>query len=96
MALGTTRTRNWGKEDQTMALSMALHRRGAAYQVRSGYLYLAARKGDVTLPFNQSCAQLLNVQRGRWEACNPWDGRLLAIGVSERDVIRATIERVWQ
>ena len=79
-----------------MALSMALRRRSAAYQVRNGYLYLAASKGDVTLPFNQSCAKLVNVKRGRWEACSPWDGRLLATGVSERDVVRATIERVWQ
>ena len=94
MALGTTRTRNWGKEDQEGALRMALQRKRLAYQVRKGYLYLAPSNGQITLPFNESFACLRNVRRGQWQATSIQDGRLLARGRSERDVVRATIEAV--
>ena len=96
MSLGTNRTRNWGKEDQSVALAMALRRRSAAFQVRSAFLYFATSRDGVTLPFNQSCACLQNVKRGRWEAYHLWDGRLLATGISERDVIRSTLENLWK
>jgi len=34
MALGTSRPRNWGKETQSIALSILLEREHVAYQVR--------------------------------------------------------------
>lgn len=105
MALGTNRTRNWGKDTQMAALSLLLHSRKVAYKTqevesRDGLphksLWLAPSAKGVTLPFIESAADLVNTVRGRWEARHPFDGRLLASGISERDVIRATIERVWQ
>lgn len=94
MALGVTRTRNWGKEDQDGALRMALSRRAVAYQIRDGRLYIARTNGDVTLPFNSSFACLKHVRRGRWEAESIFDGRLMATECSQRDVVRAAIEVV--
>lgn len=94
MALGTTRTLNWGKEDQQSALNMAMRRNRIAFQIRKGFLFLAASNGKITLPFNTSCAQLIHVQRRRWESLSPWNGQLIASGISERDVVRATIEKV--
>jgi len=47
------------------------------------------------LPFNASVADLVHTMRGRWEARHPFDGRVIARGVSERDVVRATIIAVW-
>lgn len=95
MALGTTRTRNWGKEAQQSALRMAMLRGKVAYQIRRGCLFLAASSGGITLPFNSSCAHLVNARRGRWEARSHWDDRLLASGTSQRDVVRATINALW-
>jgi hypothetical protein len=67
-----------------------------AFDIRRGLLFLAGSNGLITLPFMQSCASLVHVRRGRWEAHHPFDGRLLASGVSERDVVRATIQAVCQ
>lgn len=104
MALGTNKTRNWGKDAQLAALNLALCSRKVAYRtlpvkshdglIRKALWLTPSAKG-VTLPFIESVADLVNIDRGRWEAHHPFDGRLLAIGVSERDVIRATIEKVW-
>lgn len=95
MALGTSRTRNWGKEAQQSALRIAMFRGKVDYQIRGGCLFLAGSNGQITLPFNESCARLVHVRRGRWEARSHWDDRKLASGVSERDVIRATINAIW-
>lgn len=95
MTLGTSRTRNWGKEDQQSALNIAMLRGKVAYQIRGGCLFLAGSNGQITLPFNQSCARLVNVRRGRWEARSHWDDRVLASGISGRDVVRATIKALW-
>jgi hypothetical protein len=43
-----------------------------------------------------SVASLVNTRRGRWEARSIYDDHVIATGVSERDVIRATIEQVWR
>lgn len=94
MALGTTKTRNWGKDDQVMALCMATRRAGMAYKVRCGHLYLARTNGVQTLPFNESFAKIVHVRRGRWESQRMWDGSPIATGISERDVVRATIQKV--
>lgn len=100
MTLGTPRPRNWGKETQAAALAIAMQRGKVAYQVRTSKhgktLWLAGSDKGVTLPFIESCANLINTRRGRWEARHPFDDRLLAAGCSERDVIRATIQAVWQ
>ena len=95
MALGTSHTRNWGKDAQGAMLTVVMRDRQVAYRVRGNVLYLAGSNGEITLPFS-SVAMLENVQRGRWEAYHPFDGRLLAKGISRRDVIRATIQKVWQ
>lgn len=95
MALGTNHTRNWGKDAQGAMLTVIMRDRQVAYRVRGNVLYLAGSNGEITLPFS-SVAMLENVQRGRWEAYHPFDGRLLAKGISRRDVIRATIQKVWQ
>ncbi|MDP2326074.1 MAG: hypothetical protein Q8N51_18890 [Gammaproteobacteria bacterium] len=89
-----------------MTLACLLAREHVAYQVRpittpAGdkkrlSLWLAASRNGVTLPFYQgSCAELVNIRRGRWEAKHPFDGRTLATGCSLRDVVRATIQAVW-
>lgn len=57
---------------------------------------LMKRKNGITLPFIKSVASMVNTRRGRWESRHPFDDRVLATGVSERDVIRKTIQAVWQ
>lgn len=104
MALGTNRTRNWGKEAQECALALLLKRARVAYKVASAgtgarlreVLFLAPSHNGVTLPFIDAPAELFHVRRGRWEARHPFDGRVLATGISLRDVVRATIQVVWQ
>lgn len=106
MALGTNRTRNWGKEAQECALALLLKRARVAYDVRPVrtpqgndkrlFLWLTPSHNGLTLPFYQgSCADLVNVRRGRWEARHPFDGRVVATGCSLCDVVRATIQAVW-
>lgn len=104
MALGTNKARNWGKDAQLAALNLALHSRKVAYRtlpmksndgMKRKALWLTPSAKGVTLPFTESAADLVNIDRGRWEARHPFDGRVMAKGVSERDVIRATIEKVW-
>lgn len=92
--LGTSRPRNYGLEDQQIALAITLKQHSVAYDVRGGDLWLAGHRGEITLPF-EHVASLANVSRGRWEARSLWDGRVLAEGVSQRDVVRATIQEVW-
>lgn len=106
MALGLSRPRNWGKEAQQSALEIALLRRHVAFRTtklrpladgtRRLLLWLTPSRNGLTLPFTESCAELENIGRGRWQARHPVDGRLLAKGISERDVIRATIDVVWR
>lgn len=106
MALGTSRTRNWGKETQEAALACLLERVHVAYQVRpvkqpagtakTLSLWLTPSRDGLTLPYCQgTCANLVNTRRGHWEAHHPFDGRVLAKGISLRDVVRATIQAVW-
>ena len=94
MALGTNYARNWGRDAQAAALQVVMMDRQVAYRVRGNMLYLAGSNEEITLPFC-SVAMLENVRRGRWEAHHPVSGRILASGVSRRDVIRATIQAVW-
>lgn len=106
MTLGTARARNWGKDAQLIALGMALKAARVAYQVRPVKsviggkrlaLWLTPSHNGVTLPFSfGSCADLVNIRRGRWEARHPFDGRVIATGVSVRDVVRAAIPKVCQ
>lgn len=107
MALGSSRPRSWGKEAQQIALDMALKQARVAYQARPAkrvhgglrrfVLWLAPSHNGITLPFSfGSCADLVNVRRGRWEARHPFDGRVLATGVSKRDVVRAVIPGLCQ
>lgn len=99
MTLGLSRTRNWGKDAQASALAIALAHGRVAFQVRAARggkaLYLSASANGITLPFNDRCAQLVQVRRRRWEARHPFDDRVLAVGCSVRDVVRATIQAVW-
>lgn len=103
MALGLARVRNWGREAQEGALALVLARSRLAYRVRPAgrgrarreRLFLAASFNGVTLPFTEAVADLGHKGRGRWEAQSLWDARVLATGVSRRDVIRATIQTVW-
>lgn len=100
MGKGVKKPRNWGKDEQEIALYMALKRCQVAYKVtkvragRNHALWLAPSKDDITLPFVESVAELVNVKRGRWVSTHPFDGRSLATGVSRRDVIRATIQAI--
>ena len=105
MALGNGRPRNWGKDFQQIALTSILKKRNVAYQTRPVRtsrkekmldLWLTPSRNGLTLPFYLgSCATLTNTRRGRWEATHPVDGRILATGISLRDVVRATIQEVW-
>lgn len=99
MGLGMSRARNWGKDAQASTLSIALQRGRVAYQVRTTKrgktLWLAPSANGLTLPFTDCCANLVHAGRQRWEARHPFDDRLLAVGCSERDVVRATIQSVW-
>ncbi len=95
MSLGMPRTRNWGKDAQQVALAIALEKNRVAYKIRGDKLMLAASANGITLPFD-AVATLINTRRGRWEARHLFSDRLLATGVSQRDVIRATILAVWQ
>lgn len=99
MALGTNRTRNWGREAQEIALALLLKHRRVAYQVKPRgtllELWLTPSHNGLTLPFTETVASLVNVRRGLWHAESPFDGRVLAKGISQRDVVRATIQTVW-
>ena len=94
MSLGTNHARNWGRDAQEAMLALVMHDRQVAYRVRGNLLYLAGSNDEITLPFS-SVAMLENTTRGRWESRHVFDGRLLATGISRRDVIRATIQAVW-
>ncbi len=103
MSLGSSRPRNWGREAQASALALVMKARNVVFEIRTEgkgswrhkVLYLAASKGGTTLPFT-SVATLANVKRGQRQARHHYDGRLLATGVSLRDVVRATIEAAWR
>ncbi len=103
MGIGVKRTRNWGKDAQEVSLALILESRNVAYktafagtgQRRREVLFLTGSKNGVALPFLDGVADLIHVRRGRWEARHPFDGRLLATGISHRDVIRATIQAIW-
>ena len=104
MALGTNKTRNLGKETQIAALNLLLYSRKVAYRttpvkshdgLQRKALWLTPSAKGVTLHFIGSVADLVNTARGQWEALHPFDGRVLAKGISERDVIRSTIEKIW-
>lgn len=93
-------TRNWGKEAQHGALMLALHQAGVAYQVKNNALWLTAalpgrEPNQPALPFvNGSCADLVHVRRGRWEAHHVFTGQVLARGVSVRDLVARTVHVV--
>lgn len=103
MGIGMPRARNWGKDAQQSALAILLESKKVAHKVanvgtgprKHEMLFLAGSHGGLTLPFTDGVADLVHACRGRWEARHPFDGRLLAYGVSKRDVIRATIKAVW-
>lgn len=99
MPLGTHRTRNWGKEAQDCALALLLARRRVVYQIKPRgrllELWLAPSHEGVTLPFVETVASLVHVRRGFWRSEHPINGNVLATGISQRDVIRATIQTVW-
>lgn len=96
MTLGVSRPRNWGVDQQRIALNIALRRAGVAYQVkRSALWFTTATPGEINkpaLPFIESYADLTHVRRGCWEARHPFSGRLLATGISVRDVVGKTTE----
>ncbi len=101
MGIGVPRPRNWGVESQNAALAILMLRRKVTYKVEHDkqqhlVLKLAAHDEEkgITLPF-EDAAELVNVERGRWKAFSLWDGRELASGISQRDVVRATIDAVW-
>jgi len=80
---------------QIAALAITLKRAQVAYQIKDGKLWITPSNGVIqSLPFTGSCADLVHVERGRWEAHHPWDGRLLASGVSQRDVVAKTIRAI--
>ncbi len=102
MSLGSSRPRNWGVDAQVAALALALQQKRVTYRVTSVngqcerlILWLAASHDGMSLPFTDSVVELVHVRRGRWEARHQYDNRLLATGISRRDVIRAAIEAVW-
>lgn len=104
MALGSSRPRNWGVDAQQAALSVALARLGLSCYVQpvkhAGAekrlsLWVAPARRPRSMPFTESCCVLVNVRRGRWEAQHNFDGRVLATGISERDVVRAVIEALF-
>lgn len=94
MTLGNPRPRNWGAEAQEAALALALKHHHVAYKLQDDLLFLAPSKNGTTLPFVESCASLVNIRRGCWEARHLFDDHVLATGVSKRDVIRATVQAV--
>ena len=94
MSIGMPRTRNWGKDAQQVALAIALEKSRVAYRISGDKLMLAGSANGLTLPF-ETVATLTNIRRGRWEARSQFDDRLFATGISQRDVIRATIQTVW-
>lgn len=95
MSLGMPRARNWGKDAQQVALAIALKENHVAYRIRGENLLLAGSANGITLPF-ETVAKLANTRRGQWQARHLFDDRLLATGVSQRDVIRATIQAAWK
>ena len=94
MGLGMPRVRNYGKDAQQVALALTLEQKRVAFKVRGDNLLLAGSAHGQTLPF-ETVATLVNTRRGRWEARHIFDDRRLAVGVSQRDVIRATIGAIW-
>lgn len=94
MALGTNRARNYGKDDQVSTLAAVMRHFNVCYEIRKGRLFLAGVRGNTALPLHEACASLVNVSRGQWEARHLFDDRVLAKGISERDVIARTIGAV--
>ena len=94
MTLGTPRPRNWGREDQRVALARVCSQHKVAFQVRASYLFLARSSAGMTLPFNESIARLEHLGRNRWQARHVFDDHVLATGISLTDVIHSTIRAV--
>lgn len=100
MTLGTSRPRNWGIEAQSAALGLLMSQRNVGYNVRTikngrTFLQLYKQRDNMKLPVEWEC-ELENVGRGRWISTSSNDGAEIAQGCSQRDVIRATIQKVWQ
>lgn len=108
MALGTNKARNWGREAQQIALALVMASKHVAYRVttrnlphlvatgRQHELWLTPSRGGLTLPFTETVATLVHVRRGLWRAESTRTGAVLGTGISITDVIRNTIEQVWQ
>lgn len=69
--------------------------RRVAFKIRGTDLQLAPSAHGLTLPF-ETVAKLDHIRRGKWVSLSLWDEKVIASGISQRDVIRATIEAVWQ
>lgn len=99
MALGTYRPRNWGVDQQIAALNVVCKSGKVGYKLHTtkrGALMLGLYKtdGKYSLPVEFEC-ELVNVSRGKWESISGIDGTVIASGISQRDVIRSTIQKVW-
>jgi len=77
-----------------VAYSVHPAKRAPSDSLKKSSLWLTPSKDGLTLPFSDSCADLVNTRRGHWKARHPFSGRVLATGISLRDVIRATIQDV--
>lgn len=96
----TSHPRNLSRESQQISLKLALTQANVPFQTLATRrhpiktLWLAPAKGETTLPFVESCADLVHVAPRNWEARRPFDGRVLATGTSFIDVIRASVQKV--
>jgi hypothetical protein len=94
MGIAVKNVRNWGKEQQFIALSLLLEQKRLAFKVYKGRLFISGSYKGLTLPFVESIADLHNPRRGFWESTHPIDGSRLSTGGSLLDVVRSTIQIV--
>lgn len=105
MSLGNSRPRSYGVEQQLAMLALTLRHRKLTYRTTKANpqqgehqaleLWVTGSNGDITLPFTGTCARLARRGRGKWIATHPWDGRQLACGISERDVVCKTVQALY-
>jgi hypothetical protein len=100
--LGTSRPHNRNTEQEEISLRLVMHQRQVNYKLKPSrdantfnlWLNPDNHKG-LSLPSNGTAAVIHHEGRCRWVARSLWDGRELAVAQSQTEIVRRTIQKVW-
>lgn len=101
--LGTSRPHNRSAELEESALRWILLQKQVNFKLKAHkretnvfnlWLNPDNHKG-LSLPSNGTAAVLHHEGRGRWVARSLWDGKEIAVAQSKTEIIRKTIQKVW-